>query len=1270
MKKRGLVVFFLFIFLACSLVSAASIDIEIQKLVSYAQDYESGNIDYVQFVIYSSYVRQKMNEVLGATNQEMGGVLKQEEIRKVLGEPIEETRWVWVENEDREKKMDEEVPAWHKIIYDGKEIQIFIGSWPNLFKKKTGEEILVYRLNVDVQFKKPEEQLDIRGKISDIQELAMSYNLNPTSENAELLAKESVLAERMFEPYLRQKGDKCEETMKSVFGFENQVPSQKLLVQEISFYEEEDFEAILRLEMCEECEWNWISMNSWVESRGFGDKRSGETEKVSMSQYKDYSDSQFEQAIRSEIENYKQELENGELKQNMKLQVINNAWNEKANNVWQEVDDMMRGQAESMQQGQSSQDDWMQFENLKKEKEKEIRQANYEKRKSFYEGLFSSYEKKEFYYTQIEFEKRLVEEFIEFGQEICNNNIDDNKDEKTDCSDDQCAGKICGAGEVSVSDGNSSRTEIKDYYCIQGICQVGEEIVQIQEAICGNHVCEGNESESCLEDCSSCMVYEAVECNGRVIFSGEDENGCPLEPICIEENQTCSSNEDCNQPLCGVAECVEGGCKTVQISGCEEAQCNSGQEKRQNCQGGEEVISEICDEGVWRETGASCSVILGSGEGGEGGEAGQEIEERIVSEPEVSHECYVRDDCGGENDVCSNGECVTIPQREESQEVSGGHGDDDQADERRGNDDSGDDDSGEEMQEERIGDDDSGESSSFPPASEDSGGGDSSSSESSDDGEVETTAFRLLRSVTGYAIQLLQDDSSSEPSDSGESSGDDSSSSESGDRGEDYDSGEVSDENNAVIDIEGDEESYSGEEINNYEQDNNNQEYNNNYDEERHEDNYDNEYKDDKKEDNFQEQEAQMMEKGVFKVGGMCRTSQSKTEGFIYFGGWGDPFKGIEEIKNQYYTGGQDDWCKQEYENLIKQRAEFEKGFNDEFVKWIFEKYLANSAEDWEAHVSGIYELYWKDVELSRRIAELGKCVGNNELPSNNLISVKYESEFGSLEFWEEIKTAELPGTKDERLLISPYMKIWIFPPKEFIVLEMKKAMETGEFPGKPEDKIERDKQDGLTDEEREIIKQDEGFMKKIRKATEDYNGEVSAVVRFIDYDTNEVVFNVYAKINEEDIFIAKPMLPEQVPKEDVRIELDFADLYDLIYMEEKEMQGTRLERPPWDSNKGDVKESFNNVKNGVKMYFKVRSMISDAKVTPESSESEAKSLMKAFVFKMGDLDEDKPECEGEECDEMKQDYMESMLEDEGSIGTGNAILSSKKVLTGEVILE
>ena len=108
MKKVVSLVVFTFLFLQLGLAATGSVDSEIQKLTHYAEEYETGNIDYVQLILYVSSVSSGLNEILGATMTEHGDLLKQEQIEAALGEPQDYTKWVWIEGEDHEERLDEE----------------------------------------------------------------------------------------------------------------------------------------------------------------------------------------------------------------------------------------------------------------------------------------------------------------------------------------------------------------------------------------------------------------------------------------------------------------------------------------------------------------------------------------------------------------------------------------------------------------------------------------------------------------------------------------------------------------------------------------------------------------------------------------------------------------------------------------------------------------------------------------------------------------------------------------------------------------------------------------------------------------------------------------------------------------------------------------------------------------------------------------------------------------------------------------------------------
>src|SRR3989344_3533562 len=293
---------------------------------------------------------------------------------------------------------------------------------------------------------------------------------------------------------------------------------------------------------------------------------------------------------------------------------------------------------------------WIKLEQEKQAKVKEMIKQSYEGRKKIYLDILSGLDVSEEYYTQMRYEKRLVEQFTEIKKEVCDNNADDNNNGQIDCSDSQCSGKICGRQKISVNEGNETKEIEKELFCIAGTCSPREELFG-KKAVCGNHVCENGEGIICSEDCAKCKEYGPIKCNGKIIFKGKDKIGCPLDPICLEKEDSCKVSEDCSQPLCGKAECVEEKCRVSKLEECRQAECNDNNEKILDCSSGEKIVGEKCIEGMWKKTGVECS--SGSGE--------VSVEKEII----VDSKCIVKEDCGNSDDVCSNGRCVTIPKMEE-----------------------------------------------------------------------------------------------------------------------------------------------------------------------------------------------------------------------------------------------------------------------------------------------------------------------------------------------------------------------------------------------------------------------------------------------------------------------------------------------------------------------------------------------------------------------------------------------------------------------------
>jgi len=1232
MKKE--VVLFLILLVLTPIASAQSIEDPIKKISHHAEQYEIGNINYAQLIVYITSLSKDMAEEMGATGDIHNPMLTTEQLESALGKPTESTKWVWVEGEEREKKLDKEAQAWRKIIFDGKKIQIWLNAWPNIISK-SGEDQLIYRLHLDVVFKKPEEQLDINSKIEEIKSLAEKYKESPNNEILDLLAKESVNAEQLFSSYFNQNPGKCEEVMNNLFGSENKRENQKIFAEDIVFYEGNNFETHLRLEMCDECGWSWINLNMWFESRGNLEESSEsiDYEPGSKRKFESLSHEDFKKETTTRVDKIKSQIAEGDYQSAVnsmqELRILTESWNEKANDVWKEFEEKYKMDWGSMAQEESEQCSktycWIKKEQERRIAEQELRNANYQDRKEFYLNLFSNYEKKEFYYEQEEWEKRLVEEFKEFGEEICSNNIDDNNNEQVDCSDSQCGGKVCGYDIITLEEGNATIEKKVELYCISGSCQQKEEIVKEKIVICGNNICEENEQETCAEDCAICFEHKPVECSGNVIFSGENEKGCPLEPICLAGQESCNTDDDCINPLCGSASCKEGICQVAELTECKEPECIDGQEKIQNCESGEKLIIEKCIEGLWIKTDIACEI------------PSPETNEPIEEIPK--EECVVKSDCGNDNDVCSNGKCVTLPESidEEPKEQEPEEPKEQEPMEQP-----------EKQEVEEIKEETPEQPSEQEPIIT---------------GEVTLSFFKTFKKITGLAVE-----EENVPSPETEIPSTNDAPPENSDKPEENGVPTQNVANEPIEESIPDEqkpiESRPDEQDREKEKRN---EENREEDKRRNEEDrrrrevdcnercgrecYDREVRpctekcirkecgnelecnvDDvrvsceskcESENNIPtckdacfnkciegketwiepEREQHKEEKFVFNFGGSCRTAQGKKEGNIWFGGWGENFDDFHLIKTKYYSHGGSDWCEKDLENLLKQRKELEKSMNEEFAYWFFEKYVANSAKDWENHISGIFDLYWRDVDISKQIVERSQCLKNYALPEHKLINLKYDTDYGSMEFWEEVKTVKLYENGSEAQIISPYMKTWLFPSKEFFKNEMKASMEKHEIPGPPE----QGNKNTLTEEEKIRLMENDEFINKIRGFNEKY-GE-NLVVQLKDFDTGEVVFNIYMRLNEKELIYFEPMLPSEIPAEDVRIELDVNKLLDII--EYEETGRIELESPPWDKRPrtGIVK----GVKDNVKMFFMFMSFMNSAQSNPESAEGDAKFFVRTF---------------------------------------------------------
>jgi len=93
-----------------------------------------------------------------------------------------------------------------------------------------------------------------------------------------------------------------------------------------------------------------------------------------------------------------------------------------------------------------------------------------------------------------------------------------------------------------------------------------------------------------------------------------------------------------------------------------------------------------------------------------------------------------------------------------------------------------------------------------------------------------------------------------------------------------------------------------------------------------------------------------------------------------------------------------EEWCQWELENSIKERIEIQKSLTPKFLKWFFEEYVPSSPSEWEKHIGGIFDSYWRIVDNNRETARALSCLGIDKWPDEYTpLKASYDTDFGSV---------------------------------------------------------------------------------------------------------------------------------------------------------------------------------------------------------------------------------------------------------------------------------
>ena len=655
MQKKVLFVFVILLLsmFQSGLASAQVSDLKsaVERVSYHAEQYEAGNIDYAKFIVETNEAQSEINAILN--NKETTDQI----LTEALG-TSEKVDKIEIEGQNSEVSLETPVSSWSDIAYDGNIIQVKREIVPIVIRQGS-QETLTHKAEIEINFANDATNLDVSGKIDDIQTLAKTFNLDPNIQTANDVAREASNIQNLFDEYSKQSGIECPKMMAEIFGEENKKSDLEISVNQYEIYNDNGLKTVAEVQSCNNCEgqdaWKFIKVNYYLEQNGEKINRPF-TSDSNEELFRDYEATAFKQEIINSERILNELLSAGNYKAAAsvmeRLEVMNEVWDEKSNNVWEEV------------------------KNLPNPKiaEANKRTENFLGRNQFFNSLFEGLPAETSYYEQQEYEKILTQVLNDGGEEICNNKIDDNANEKIDCSDDLCTGQICGEETITKTENNETKEEVRQLYCMAGTCKAKEDEAEVVGPVCGNKICEEGENDVC-DDCRTCTIYPPIECSGNLIFSGEDANSCPLEPVCInEKTSSCTANADCIAPLCGGVECVAGECKTTSLEECKQTQCIDGEEKIIDCSSGDKIISEACSNGVWEKTNKEClssEPAVNPNDNQGAGAASSSIDSvtssnvnsgasesvSIVSNQKV---CNSKRDCGGDN-VCKEGQCVAVP---------------------------------------------------------------------------------------------------------------------------------------------------------------------------------------------------------------------------------------------------------------------------------------------------------------------------------------------------------------------------------------------------------------------------------------------------------------------------------------------------------------------------------------------------------------------------------------------------------------------------------
>ncbi len=550
--------------------NADSIEDKINSIVKYGEQYEMGQISYLQMIVHSTILRQDINEMLSEKIEvhydghiEYGA--SEEEMRRIFGAPADITPWVWDVHEEKEIRIDERMPNWKKTVFDGKKLKITFNAWPNVLREEDGSLTKFYWVHFETRFKRKFD-FNIDSMISDIKSLAESFL--ETTEGEQELAERMVEYRNILHHYLAENRENCLKVIKEFFEDDEKIFFSDLIRWEIYLYEGDNLDLRAEVTTCDGCEWPWVEVWSDVAMHNIRAKE-GEmkfeefVKKFSKEKYLDMTIDELNSLIEKNVERLVRKAEQAD--------------RSRSGNIMRDKTEII---SEIIVINQ------VLGEKYYDQTDESERQENYKKRMGVLEDIFSNYGDINMYPLKaVGFERTLLKNIEERqdswcrelkhdecskddvcwegecinatgGDETCDNKIDDDGDHAIDCDDPDCSLECGRACEYICS----KECDVCHQEQCWDVCE--DECWPCYEENRDNWVIDYNPCESTCQECDDCIYSQ-----------------CQSQPVCDECNACRQETYQCFDVCNSCNKCEEqglGGCE-VECGECDKCKATDNQ---------------------------------------------------------------------------------------------------------------------------------------------------------------------------------------------------------------------------------------------------------------------------------------------------------------------------------------------------------------------------------------------------------------------------------------------------------------------------------------------------------------------------------------------------------------------------------------------------------------------------------------------------------------------------------------------------------------------